>query len=64
MVRNVFGWLDGLIRRNPASRAEHWLSLVYYAGYCREIWFPTTLGREAPVQTTGRRSSSESPALS
>jgi glycosyltransferase involved in cell wall biosynthesis len=64
IVRNVWGWLGGLTGRNPARRAEHWLSLVYYAGYCREIWFPTTLGREAAVQTPGRRPSSESPALS
>ena len=52
-----------LVRRNAAKRVEHWLSLVYYAGYCREIWRPTTLGREGPVQTSGRPSSSESPAL-
>jgi hypothetical protein len=63
MARNALGWLGALFRRKPARRAEHWLSLVYYAGYCREIWFPTTLGREVPVQTTGRRSNSESPAL-
>ena len=64
MARNALGWLGALIRPNAARRAEHWLSLVYYVGYCREIWFPTTLGRETPVQTKGRRSSSESPALS
>ena len=63
MARNALGWLGALIRPNAARRAEHWLSLVYYVGYCREIWFPTTLGRETPVQTTGRRSSSESPAF-
>jgi glycosyltransferase involved in cell wall biosynthesis len=62
MVRDALGWLGALIRPNPAKRAGHWLSLVYNAGYCREIWFPTTLGRETPVQTEGRRSS-ESPAL-
>jgi len=61
-LRNALGWLGALIRRNPAARAEHWLSLVYYAGYCREIWRPTTLGRET-VQNSGRPSSSESPAL-
>jgi len=64
MVRNALGWLGALLRPNPARRAEHWLSMVYYAGYCREIWFPTTLGREAPVQATSRRPASEPPALS
>ena len=52
MVRNALGWLRALIRPNAAARAEHWLSLVYYAGYCREIWRPTTLGRET-VQKLG-----------
>ena len=64
MVRNAVAWLGALIRPNPARRAELWFSLVYSAGYCREIWRPTTLGREGPVQTSGRSSSSESPALS
>jgi glucosyl-dolichyl phosphate glucuronosyltransferase len=62
VVRNVKGWLVGWVRRDPAKRAQHWLSLAYYAGYCREIWRPTTLGRPA-VQGNGRRSSSESPAV-
>ena len=63
IVRNAAGWVAALIRRDAPRRAEHWLSLAYYAGYCREIWRPTTLGRERPVQKTGRQSSSESPAL-
>ena len=63
VVRNFTAWLRAWIRRDPARRAEHWLSLAYYAGYCREIWWPTTLGRAAAVQNPGRPSSSESPAL-
>ena len=63
ILRNALGWLRGWFPPNAARRAEHWLSIVYYAGYCREIWRPTTLGRETPVQTSGRPSSSESPAL-
>ncbi len=57
VVRNMKGWLRGWVRRDPAKRAQHWLSLAYYAGYCREIWRPTTLGRAAsagrgPVEAT------------
>jgi glycosyltransferase involved in cell wall biosynthesis len=63
VVRNALAWLGAWIRPNAAERAEHWLSLAYYAGYCREIWRPTTLGREAAVHKPGRPSSSESPAL-
>ncbi len=63
VVRNIKGWLRGWVRRDSAKRAQHWLSLAYYAGYCREIWRPTTLGREGTVQGNGRRSSSESPAV-
>ena len=63
IVRNAAGWLRAWVERNPARRAGHWLSLAYYAGYCREIWRPTTLGREPTVQQKDRRSSSESPAL-
>jgi glycosyltransferase involved in cell wall biosynthesis len=63
VVRNLKGWLRGWLTRNPAKRAQHWLSLAYYAGYCREIWRPTTLGREKTVGANGRRSSSESPAV-
>ena len=64
VVRNFAAWLGGWIRRDAARRAEHGLSLAYYAGYCREIWWPTTLGRGAgDVQKPGRPSSSESPAL-
>ena len=62
MVREAAGWLRQGIARQPARRAEHAMSLAYYAGYCKEIWRPTTLGRETPVQQHGRRSSSESPA--
>ena len=40
MARNALGWLGALIRPNAARRAEHWLSLVYYVGYCREISVP------------------------
>src|SRR5688572_12740463 len=50
VVRNVKGWLRGWATRDPAKRAQHWLSLAYYAGYCREVWRPTTLGREPAVQ--------------
>jgi glycosyltransferase involved in cell wall biosynthesis len=64
MFRHALGWVGALIRPNAARRAEHWLSLVYYAGYWREIWFPTRLGRETPGHAEGRQSSSESPALS
>ena len=63
IVRNAGDWLRGWVERNPAKRAEHGLSLMYYAGYCREIWHPTTLGREPAVQQKDRRSSSESPAV-
>ena len=45
-ARNAAGWIRALVSRDPARRAEHWLALAYYAGYCREIWRPTTLGRE------------------
>lgn len=63
IVRNALAWAGAWVKPNAAKRAEHWLSLAYYAGYIREIWFPTTLGRDTAVQTTGRPSSSESPAL-
>jgi glycosyltransferase involved in cell wall biosynthesis len=63
VLRNFAEWVGAWVRPNAARRAEHWLSLAYYAGYCREIWWPTTLGRDAAVQKPGRRSSSESPAL-
>jgi glucosyl-dolichyl phosphate glucuronosyltransferase len=63
IVRNARAWAAAWIRPDAARRAERWLSLAYYAGYIREIWFPTALGRDT-VQTTGRPSSSESPALS
>ena len=63
ILRNAVSWLRAWIARDPAARAEHWLSLAYYAGYCREIWRPTALGREDHVQRTSRRSSSESPAV-
>jgi glycosyltransferase involved in cell wall biosynthesis len=63
IVRNFTAWLAAWVKPDVARRAEHWLSLAYYAGYCREIWWPTTLGRETPVQKSGRPSSSESPAL-
>jgi glucosyl-dolichyl phosphate glucuronosyltransferase len=45
-AEHLLRWLRALVARDPVQRAEHWLSLVYYAGYCREIWRPTTLGRE------------------
>ena len=65
MARNALGWLRRADPpRTPRGAPSTGSSLVYYVGYCREIWRPTTLGRETPVQTTGRRSSSESPALS
>ena len=63
VVRNFAAWVAAWVRRDAALRAEHWLSLAYYAGYCREIWWPTALGREGGVQANGRRSSSESPAV-
>ena len=63
MLRNAVGWLRGWMPPNSAKRARHWLSVAYYAGYIREIWFPSKLGRDTAVQTTGRPSSSESPAL-
>ena len=62
IVRHAAGWLRSWIARAPAARAEHWMSLAYYVGYCREIWRPTTLGRDGAVQEASRRSSSESPA--
>ena len=37
-ARSAAGWLLALVTRNRAARAEHWLALVYDAGYCREIW--------------------------
>jgi glycosyltransferase involved in cell wall biosynthesis len=49
IVRNAKGWLQGWLRRDPAKRTKHGLALAYCAGYCREIWRPTTLGREAPA---------------
>jgi glycosyltransferase involved in cell wall biosynthesis len=63
LLRHAAGWLHAWIARAPAARAGHWLALAYYVGYCREIWLPTTLGRDAAVQEASRRSSSESPAL-
>jgi GT2 family glycosyltransferase len=63
IVRNAVGWVRALVARDPAARAQRALSLAYYAGYCREIWFPTTLGRDTAVQSHGRRSSAESPAI-
>jgi glucosyl-dolichyl phosphate glucuronosyltransferase len=50
-ARNAAGWVRTLVRRDPVRRAEHWVSLAYYAGYCREIWRPTTLGRERDVRS-------------
>lgn len=55
VFRNAKGWLRAWLKRDPARRAERALSLAYYAGYCREIWRPTTLGREAPA-SAGRGS--------
>jgi glycosyltransferase involved in cell wall biosynthesis len=63
MGRNAIGWVRGWMPPDPARRARHWLALAYYIGYIREIWWPARLGRDA-VQTSGRPSSSESPALS
>jgi glucosyl-dolichyl phosphate glucuronosyltransferase len=63
VVRNFVAWLGAWVRPNAALRAKHAMSLAYYAGYCREIWWPTSLGREGGVQANGRRSSSESPAV-
>jgi hypothetical protein len=62
VARNAVAWLAAWAPPDAARRAESWLALVYYAGYCREIWWPTSVGRQG-VQTSGRRSSSESPAL-
>lgn len=44
MLRNVTGWIAGLAAGTAPERAEHLLSLAYYAGYCREIWRPTQVG--------------------
>ncbi|MGH9370181.1 MAG: glycosyltransferase [Vicinamibacterales bacterium] len=41
-LRNAIGWIRALLRSDAARRAEHWLAVVYAAGYCREIWWPTS----------------------
>jgi hypothetical protein len=34
----VIGWGTSGLRRDRARQAEHWLSIVYFFGYAREIW--------------------------
>ncbi|MGH9310614.1 MAG: hypothetical protein ACRD1U_14655, partial [Vicinamibacterales bacterium] len=36
-VRNSVKWLQAWFSRKPAVRAEEWLGLVYYVGYCRGL---------------------------
>jgi glucosyl-dolichyl phosphate glucuronosyltransferase len=44
MFRHLAGWMKSLILPNAARRAERGLSIAYHIGYCREVWWPTTLG--------------------
>jgi hypothetical protein len=46
--RNAAAWIGAAAAGSSSRRAEHWLSLVYYAGYCRELWWPTRIGMAAP----------------
>jgi glycosyltransferase involved in cell wall biosynthesis len=54
-IRSAWQWVGGWFAASPAARAERWLALVYYCGYCREIWRPTRVGR-APAPTHARPS--------
>jgi glycosyltransferase involved in cell wall biosynthesis len=40
LLRNAAGWARARLRRDAARAAEHGLSVAYYIGYCREIWWP------------------------
>lgn len=51
IVRNAKAWGRAWLTRDRARRAECWLALVYCAGYCREIWKPTAVGREPLLGT-------------
>ena len=63
IVRSALDWARAWFPPDAARRAEHWLSLMYYAGYCREIWRPTPLGREG-AGSAGTAPPSGSPAVS
>jgi glycosyltransferase involved in cell wall biosynthesis len=54
-LRHAAAWIGACVRPHAARRAEHWLSLVYFAGYCREIWSPTAVGTipAAPSEMEG-----------
>jgi glycosyltransferase involved in cell wall biosynthesis len=45
-LRDVGEWVGTWIRPNVVSRTECLLALMYCAGYCREVWWPTTVGRK------------------
>ena len=38
IARNLLAWAASLLQSDPARRAQHVMSLAYYAGYCRESW--------------------------
>lgn len=68
IMRNAGGWIMALSGRPAPERAEHLLSMAYYAGYCREIWRPTRVGVSTGANMTkaggplkGRRPSPDVP---
>jgi glycosyltransferase involved in cell wall biosynthesis len=50
VARNLAGLATA---RSRAARLQHWLDIVYSAGYCREMWLPTTVGVDAPRSDSG-----------
>ena len=57
-VRSVRGWARAWVERDPRRRAERWLAICYYAGYCRECWRKGATGaagvrQSAPLEYAG-----------
>jgi glucosyl-dolichyl phosphate glucuronosyltransferase len=45
-LRDGLEWMGGWMRADTPNRTESWLGMIYCAGYCREVWWPTTVGTD------------------
>ena len=45
-IRDAAAAIGALLTGDSRRATERWLSFAYCAGYCREIWWPTTIGVE------------------
>jgi hypothetical protein len=47
-IRNAGAMVRARLAGDTRRTMEYWLALAYFAGYCREIWWPTTIGVDPP----------------